>query len=93
MWLKQFPTRSLYVYGMFIFTVVAMALVWYVCHSIFAYVQAIGVATSKTLSTNTTNYNSVNTFFSNVDNYILIVGLIVTVVWALQYSQKRGEPV
>lgn len=89
----NFPTHSLYVYGVAIATIIAMAIAWYILHTVFAAISACGTSIIHGLETNSTYTDNVETFFSNVDTYILIVMLIVVVVWALLYSQRRGVPV
>lgn len=87
------PTHILYLLAIFLVSIMLLALSWYVVHYLLVTMQPIAVAVAQNLGSNSTNYNSIDTFFGNVDYWLPVVGLIALVIGVYQYSQKRGQPV
>ena len=77
---------SVFFIGIFI-----LAFVWWVSHQFFVAFQSAGSSMIQTMETNSTRTDLIETFFSNVDTYILFIALIVLGLWVLQRSQKKGE--
>lgn len=90
---KPFPVRSMWVYALVAGSLFLMALLWFIFHSIFWFIQPAAFNIAVSLGTNGTQYLQVDSFFQVVDNWALIVCLIALLIFVLVYSQKKGVEV
>jgi len=79
------------VWSVFFIGIFVCAFVWWVSHQFFLAFQSAGSSMIQTMETNSTRTDLIETFFLNVDTYILFIGLIALGLWVLQRSQKKGE--
>lgn len=83
----------MWIYALVAGTALLMAVLWFVFHSLFWFVQPAAFEVAVKLGTNSTQYNQVDSFFQVVDNWALIITLIALLIFVIVYSQKRGEQI
>ncbi len=90
---KVFPTRSIWVYVVFILALCIMPFLWFTFGYIFSFVQAIGRFEAASLGTNDTQYGNADLFFTYLAQFILVIGLVFAGIWTLVQAQHRGQPI
>ena len=88
-----FPVRVLYVYAVIAIFVVLGAFFWFIFHYIFWVIQPVASNLAVQFETNSTEWTQVDTFFQTYDAWALILALLVIIVFAFVYSQRRGQQV
>ena len=83
-----FPIRSLYVLFMAGALIIVLAFIWFIFYTIYSGFSASSIIASA--GTNSSESDLVVFFLDNLTSYLLVIGLIITAVWAWVYSQKRG---
>jgi hypothetical protein len=83
----------MYVYAAVGIFVVLGAFFWFVFHMIFWMIQPVAESLTYRFETNSTQWTNVDTFFQAYDAWALIIALLVMMVFAFVYSQRRGQQV
>ena len=71
--------------------VFCLPFVWLVGDTLFTAFQSSGNVLILRLGTNSTLTDNVDTFFTNLNTYFLILALFGLMLFAFVYSQKKGE--
>lgn len=91
---KQYlPVRVLYIWFLVAISIVVMAFMWYGFHTVMAQVATVSREAAIAMETNSSTYDAVDTFFTNIDTWFLVIFLFGIALFAYSYSQKRGYPV
>lgn len=80
-------------YALVFVSIVAIACSWFVMHTIFEATRSVGVTLASDMGTDSSPYTDIDTFFQNVDDYMMVLMLLCVGFWAWQYSQRRGTQV
>lgn len=87
------PVRIMWVYAVGVLALVIMGCCWYVGHIWYGAFQSVGHDLIYSLGTNTTQSDQIETFYTNVDTYILVLGCIGVLFWMIVYSMRKGREV
>lgn len=87
------PVRALYIWALLIVSIMLVAFAWFTIHYFLSILQPICIGVAENMGSNSTTYDTVNTFIGHLDNWLGVIGLIAVIIGAYQYSQKRGRPV
>lgn len=83
----------MWIYALVAGAIMLMAMLWFVFHSLFWFVQPAAFNVAVSLGTNDTQYMQVDSFFQAVDNWALIITLIALLIFVVVYAQKKGDAV
>jgi hypothetical protein len=78
---------------MIIIFVILGAFFWFIFHYIFWLIQPISASLAYRFNTNGTQWEQVDSFFQAYDAWALIIALLVMMVFAFVYSQRKGQEV
>jgi len=77
--------------ALFIVSIMLIAFAWFTVHYFLVTLQPICSTVATNLGSNDATYTAVDTFFSGLDNWLGIIGLLAIIIGAYQYSQRRGQ--
>ena len=89
--LRKNKKGFLYVASLFIVGIFLVAIVWFGCYYILVKAVPAANKVAQHIGSNSTTYNMVDTFFSNVWYWAGVIGLIGLMFSAYVYSQRKGE--
>jgi hypothetical protein len=86
-------TGVMYVYAVFIISLLVLAFFWFAFYSAMLPIQTAISATMTPYANNSTSltFDLANTFVMNVWVYFLAIAVIALVYWGITYSQRRGQ--
>lgn len=87
------PTRLAWLWAVMILGIFLFAFCWYVSHQIYLAFQPIGHQLILDLETNSTVSDSVESFFSYTDSYLLVIALLGLMFFVFVYAMKKGRVV
>ncbi len=87
------PVRVMWIYALAAGALLLLAVIWFIFHSLFWFIQPAAFNVAIKLGTNDTQYSQVDSFFQVIDNWALIIALIALLIFVIVYSQKKGEQV
>lgn len=83
--------RVLYIFGVIIVFLLVVTSVWFMLSEFVTQVMSTGNAVATSVGSNSQTQQDIDTFFTNVKDWIPILALLGLGAWAFVYAQKKKQ--
>ena len=85
------PFRVLYIFATVVIFLLVVTSVWFILSEFVTQIMSVGNAVAASVGSDSTTQTQVNTFFTNVKNWLPVIGLIGLTLWSLVYAQRKKQ--